>query len=366
MNSSLITIFALLSVALNAAAEPQAPKTSAPASISSNVSLIDDADAGWTWSGMVPYSNVGLAKSTGHAGGPGSYGVYTFDGTGIDIVVMRAPSVNVDGRSHKMGKLKISIDGHLKAEVSASSTDDDFNFSAYSVDGLPSKYHVVQLEPDAGWAVVDYIRVRNGSEGTGASPADPSNGLPSVLFSSKATPLSAINAVDYRSNVEGFDAGIGPELQIGNLPADWGLATIHAHSGDTAIRYSGSSNPGAAYCYMDAYRVNIPVSSNTWLNYWILPQQDNGRYVAVDLHCTDGSILSQSSAVDQNGRSTAPASGHGGGIPLYTWTPIRCHIGEWLSGKTIDKIWIAYARDNGAGQYRGYVDDLTIVDESDH
>src|SRR5580704_15908284 len=59
--------------------------------------IVDDADGAWTWSGMVPYSDTGLSHGTGHAGGPGAYGIYTFNGTGVDVYAMRATTVDVDG-----------------------------------------------------------------------------------------------------------------------------------------------------------------------------------------------------------------------------------------------------------------------------
>lgn len=324
--------------------------------------IVDDADSGWTWSAMTPYSDPGLSGGSGRAGGAGGYGVYTFNGTGVDVYAMRATTIDVDGRVHRVGKLKVSIDGHEKADVSLVTPEKDFNFNAYSISGLTPKIHVLQVEPDDGWAVVDYIHVTSPSDmsspSDGGAPADAG-----ILFNSKEVSLAALNGIESRNNVEGFNPDIGPELVLGTLPADWGLSTLYAHTGDTAIRYSGSSTAGPAYCYMLAFVVKIPVSSNTWLDYWILPQQDNGRYVAVDLHCTDGSVLSTTNAVDQNNQPVAPSSGHGGSIPLDTWSLVRCHIGEWLEGKTVDKIWIGYARQIGAGQYRGYIDDLTLDNE---
>jgi hypothetical protein len=106
--------------------------------------------------------------------------------------------------------------------------------------------------------------------------------------------------------------------------------------------------------------VSISVHSNTVLEYWIFPQQDNGRYVSVDLHCTDGTILSRTAAVDQNGVGVSPTLGHGGGIGIYSWNLARCNVGKWLGGKTVDKVWIGFARNSAVGQYRGYVDDLAI------
>ena len=363
-------IIAILSISTSAIAEPMirlvdlvenrpAPQASVDASV------VDDADNGWTWSRMAAYADVDLVKGTGHAGGPGAYGIFTFDGTGVDVYAMRASTVAVDGRPHKVGKLKISIDGHLKAEVALSGSGSASTVDVYGVSGLPSKIHVLEVEPEGGWAVVDYIKVNAAASALDVGKGNGSTADPSVLFSSKITPLSAVSSVEARNNVVGFNDNIGPELQIGDLPADWGFAPIHAHSGSSAIRYSGSSTGARAFCYMYAYAVKIPVAANTWLSYWILPQQDNGRYIAVDLHCTDGTTLSQTAAVDEGGVAVAPASGHGGAIPLYSWTSVRCHIGEWLAGKTIDKIWIGYARQGGSvgGQYRGYVDDLLILND---
>jgi len=331
--------------------------------VTDRATIVDDADSGWTWNQMTSLEDIGLAKGSGHAGGPGSYGVYTFSGTGVDIYVMRGSSVSVDGHVHRIGKLKISIDGHEKADVSLTATATDYNVSAFNVTGLPSKLHVLQIEPESGWAVVDYIRV----SADGSPDANPSVEVPmaepGILFAGKNMELVAVNDVEARSNVTGFNDGITPELQIAQLPVDWGLANIYAHSGNTALRYSGNAIAGPAYCYMYAFAVRIPVSSNTWLSYWILPQQDNGRYVAVDLHCTDGTALSATAAVDDGGIPVAPSSGHGGAIPLYAWTNSRCHIGEWLGGKTIDKIWIGFSRPIAGGQYRGYIDDLIIANE---
>jgi len=338
-----------------------------PASSAGHASIVDDADSGWTWSSMAAYSDIGLAKGSGHAGGPGAYGVYTFNGTGVDIFVMRGSTVNIDGRTHRIGKLKVSIDGHEKAEVALSAAAADYNVSAFNVSGLPSKLHVLEIEPESGWAIIDYIKVSSDDD-PADSPATAGTstgeaGDPGLLFSSKLAQLYGVNTIEGRNNVSGFNENITPELQMGILPDDWGLSVINAHSGNTAIRYSGSSTGPAAYCYMLAYSVKIAVSSNTSLSYWIYPQQDNGRFVAVDLHCTDGTTLSQTAAVDQDGVAVAPAHGHGGAIPTGAWTNSRCHIGEWLAGKTIDKIWIGYARQNSNGQYRGYIDDLFIGNE---
>jgi len=337
---------------------------SAPTPVGDASKLIDDSDPGWSWSGMVRCDDPGLTGGTGHAGGPGSYGVYSFTGSSVEVYVFRGSDVTVGDRVHKVGRLKVSIDGVSNGAISLARPSTGYNYCAFSQSGLTQGHHELRVEPDAGWVVVDYIRVTtDGMSSTGVNK-NPTDGPSEVLFQSKGTPLTRSGAVDGCHNVVGFNADIGPELQVGKLPQDWGITTILAHSGDDAIRYSGSAvaGDGDTFCYMLAYLVSLPIQANTSMTYWILPQQDNGRYVAVDLHCTDGTVLSRLDATDQNNVSMSPLDGHGGALPLYAWTLIRCHIGQWLAGKTVDKIWIGFARAGAVGKYRGYIDDLSIYD----
>jgi hypothetical protein len=67
-------------------------------------------------------------------------------------------------------------------------------------------------------------------------------------------------------------------------------------------------------------------------------------------------------AVDYNSISIHPNAGHGGSIAINSWSQIKCNIGQWLNGKTIDRIWIAYDRSAGTGQFRGFIDDVIITD----
>lgn len=159
------------------------------------------------------------------------------------------------------------------------------------------------------------------------------------------------DTIDWSSSVSGYHAGINPECSTRNETT---------HAGITALMYSGTANGGTTHCYFKVFQVNIPITSRTVLDYWIYPQQDNGRYVGVDFHCTDGTTLRDSGALDQNGFNIHPYFGHGGNIPLNTWSEIKCNTGMWLIGKTVDKIWVAFDRSNGSGQFRGYIDDLSI------
>ncbi|BDI28590.1 hypothetical protein CCAX7_006410 [Capsulimonas corticalis] len=172
-----------------------------------------------------------------------------------------------------------------------------------------------------------------------------------------------LNTIDHSSNVAGYTVGVNPECSPRDVAGDgFGLT---AHTGSKAEMYSGTDNSAStSYCYYKVFSVSIPITSGTKMSYWILPQQDNGRYVGVDYHCTDGSTLRDSGAVDQNGYAMHPNAGHGGAIPLGAWSQIKCNVGQWLSGKTIDTIYMAYDRPAATGQYRGYLDDLLITNGS--
>jgi lysophospholipase L1-like esterase len=185
----------------------------------------------------------------------------------------------------------------------------------------------------------------------GAASAAPSF---ATGFESADTQPTWRDTIDWSSNVSGYFSTINPECSI--------RTQEQAHSGSSALMYSGTANGGSStFVYFKVFSVDIPVSSATTLDYWIYPQQDNGRYVAVDFHCTDGTTLRDSGAVDQFGFSVHPNAGHGGNIPLNAWSEIRSNVGAKLAGKTVDTIWVAYDHPGSTGQFRGYIDDLSIT-----
>lgn len=120
---------------------------------------IDDGAAGWTWSGMQAIADQNLHEETGHAGGPGTYGEYTFSGTRVAVFGMAGPAAVADGRAHKMGRAKISIDGSLHDTVSMIKDAPQYDVRITTIDGLSPGNHVLQIAADGGWIVVDYIRV---------------------------------------------------------------------------------------------------------------------------------------------------------------------------------------------------------------
>jgi hypothetical protein len=185
---------------------------------------------------------------------------------------------------------------------------------------------------------------------------------PVALFKSDGKALSDVNKVLYQSNVVGYETWLGPELGIVDLPIDWPKnGGIFAHTGTSAMRFSGSGTGGAStFCCMQAFNVNITVTSKTKLSYWIYPQYENSRFEKVDLHCTDGSTLHGVGGVYTLAQTDAP-SHQRGQLPINVWSEITCNVGQVLNGKTVDAIWIVYDRAGSYGQFRGYIEDIDIV-----
>ncbi|MFC5531243.1 GH39 family glycosyl hydrolase [Cohnella yongneupensis] len=185
----------------------------------------------------------------------------------------------------------------------------------------------------------------------------PGSGGGTTLFSNGFESTDAaptwLDTLDGSQNVTGYTAGTNPECSP-RLEAP--------HAGAATLMFSGTDNSAtASYAKCKVFDVNIPITSTTKLGYWLYPQVDNARYVAIDLVMTDGSTLRDSGAVDYNGYSMHPNAGHGGAIPLNAWTNIKSNIGTVLAGKTIDRIIVNYDRPSNTGQYRGYIDDIVLT-----
>lgn len=135
-------------------------------------------------------------------------------------------------------------------------------------------------------------------------------------------------------------------------------------TGAAALMYSGSDNSasGPSYSYNRVFDVHVPISADTVLSYWVFPQQANGTFVAIDFAFTDGTNLRDSGAVDQFAVRMHPqAQGEGRHLVVNQWNRVRTHLGR-LAGKTLDRIHLGYDQPANTGAFRGYVDDIQIVD----
>jgi hypothetical protein len=132
-----------------------------------------------------------------------------------------------------------------------------------------------------------------------------------------------------------------------------------ARNGSYAIRYSGTTaSTGHAIASFRAISAGaVPVDSQMWLSYAIYPQTALGRFAGIDLIMTDGTTLHATAAVDTAGVSMNPATGRGA---VNQWTTIKCQIGRWLLGKTIDRILIVFDHSGEVGQFNGFIDNVTI------
>jgi hypothetical protein len=157
--------------------------------------------------------------------------------------------------------------------------------------------------------------------------------------------------------------------------------TARPHAGFTGVQsleYSGEATAGdGGSASIAVFDVSIPVTAATELSYRVFPQFNDGgsgsgpgqasryaaTFVSIDLHFTDGSLLSQLGARDQHGFALSPR-GQGESKSLYTqqWNHVLSRIGEVAAGRTIDRILVAYASPFGPAKLRGWLDDVRIAD----
>ncbi|MEU6330798.1 GH92 family glycosyl hydrolase [Streptomyces sp. NPDC047049] len=154
--------------------------------------------------------------------------------------------------------------------------------------------------------------------------------------------------------------------------------TAKAHagfSGAHALRYSGTHTAdGRGYSYNKIFDVNLRVTAATSLAYKVFPEMAKSdpdypaTHAAVDLAFTDGTYLSELSAVDQHGAPLTP-QGQAASKTLYAnqWNHRESRIGAVAAGKTVDRILVAYDAPRAprtAPAFRGWVDDLVLGTEA--
>lgn len=223
---------------------------------------IDDSDAGWTWSGMKEFDDSGLKGGTAHIGGDGTYGVYTFNGTGVDVYVLGGPSIRVDGRHKPMGSIKVLIDGDLKADEPTERDHFVYNLDIFRDNELNPGNHVLQLVPDGGYICVDYIQV----QGTGTG-----GGLPEGASSESG------------GSGSGGDAGPPPAPSDGGPPAKIPSGHFIAlYSEGNGMYVSGANSGQLAACMAGisaTERFEILDEGN---GYAALRLGTTGQYVALE------------------------------------------------------------------------------------
>lgn len=115
--------------------------------------------------------------------------------------------------------------------------------------------------------------------------------------------------------------------------------------------------PKPSYIYYRVFDANIPIANNSFMRYWIKPSNELSRHSGVDLYFTDGTTLRDSSARDLAGNPLHPAVARG---IAGAWTKIESPIGQWLAGKVIRLIVVAYDGGEDTGSFRTAFDDIEI------
>lgn len=186
-------------------------------------------------------------------------------------------------------------------------------------------------------------------------------------------PLSETNDIPlqsapmwYRSSFEqGYDAqltwgnSVAHSASVANISnAICDSTDSKAYVGKWSLQISGVDNSNAAsYITFKAIDVAIDVTSNTNLTFITYPEDSLGRFVSVDLLLNDSTKLSDLAATDYNGISMQANVGRG---EIQKWNKTTCNIGQWLNGKSIDKILITYDHADDKGTFTAYIDNISI------
>ncbi|WP_205650481.1 hypothetical protein [Actinoplanes solisilvae] len=163
------------------------------------------------------------------------------------------------------------------------------------------------------------------------------------------------NSVESSAGVGGYCCGL--------TTMESGVRAETAHAGTSALMFSGNDqSTTTSYSYNRVFDVDLPVTADSTLSYWLYPQSGGHLDLAVDLVFTDGSRLRDSGAVDQNGIRVHPAfQGSGSVLGFDRWNFVTSAIGDHVAGRTIDRILLGYDQPLNTGTFRGYLDDLSIT-----
>jgi Domain of unknown function (DUF5010)/DUF5010 C-terminal domain len=259
-------------------------------------------------------------------------------GSGVHFTV-RVASASAGGLLHFV------VDGQSYAAVAVPDTGGPQNWTTIDAGtfAFPTPvYHNVRLVFDAGGFNVNYWQLATDlGFSTGFETGDPQPTWTSTVDDGiQGNPL---NVMDSTCAVTNDVAHFESSLKVsGTVEGD---AAASARSECKVLDLS--SQP-------------VLLGPTSSLSYFVNPQNDNGRFVAIDLHFTDGTWLEQASTVDQNGASTNAGAGHGGSIPIGVFSLVTTSLSS-LAGKSVDRIDVEFDRSAATGDYLAYVDDVAIA-----
>ena len=205
-------------------------------------------------------------------------------------------------------------------------------------------------------AVIGTAGQRTGLSTTYGVPF-PSTTSGTTISPSGSSSDSAMQTYTYSSSTPNF-----PSIPASGYP--W--------TGISAYNVFGSvSSNGAAHSYNVVYDgLNIPVSSNTRLDYKVAPISSGSfdfnytsTYVSVDLKFSDGTYLRDSAATDQyQNPMSAIGQGNSKFLNMNEWNNVYSDIGTVANGKTITEILVDYHNPNAAARKNIsiFLDDISI------
>ncbi|MFT8870655.1 MAG: glycoside hydrolase domain-containing protein [Sporolactobacillus sp.] len=137
-------------------------------------------------------------------------------------------------------------------------------------------------------------------------------------------------------------------------------------TGNNVLYYAGQIRGGKdSYSVNRLTNVQLSVTPQTQLSYYIAPLSSASTSVSVDLAFSDGTYLhSFKQLTDEDGIApTAAAQGVSGTLLVNQWNHKIFRIGEVAAGKTITSILLTYQATAASGNFKGALDNLSISDE---
>ena len=163
-------------------------------------------------------------------------------------------------------------------------------------------------------------------------------------------------------------AALGAEISVGPDVNNCGKAKV-GYSGAHALKISGQKSDGPVKNNAVIFSgLNIRVFKDMQLSYMIFPdyvgendEKRTGQYLSVDLKFTDGTFLSDLSAVDINGHGMDPLSqGKANSMYRRQWNHVCCSLYETARGKTVESILVSFESEEAADELLTYIDDIKI------
>ena len=143
------------------------------------------------------------------------------------------------------------------------------------------------------------------------------------------------------------------------------VVTEQAATGTHALKISGKDNSTSnSHVYFTIYlNQAIRVTEGMTLSYKFYAGNELGRYTAVDMEFNTGLPLrDRSNALDADGKSMHPGTGHG---EVGKWVTVTCDLSQCALNSYITKIMFAYDHAGDTGEFTAYIDDLSISSPED-